>query len=86
MAPVTDEMRARYSLDAQQQGVVATAVAIGSVAADNDINAGAPIVQVRDTAVATPDDVLTRVSNERGQKRPFVRMLLSEPWGSVGCH
>jgi hypothetical protein len=28
-------------------------VAIGSVAADNDINAGAPIVQVRDTAVAT---------------------------------
>jgi serine protease Do len=81
MAPVTPEMRARYNLDAQQQGVVATAVAIGSVAADNNINAGTVIMQVRDTAVATPDDVLTRVSNERGQKRPFVPMLLSEPAG-----
>jgi hypothetical protein len=37
------------------------------------------IVQVHDTVVATPDDILTGVSNERGQKRPFVPMLLSEP-------
>ncbi|HEY2618990.1 MAG TPA: trypsin-like peptidase domain-containing protein [Acetobacteraceae bacterium] len=81
MAPVTPEMRARYNLDAQQQGVVATAVAIGSVAADNDINAGTVIVQVRDTIVDTLNDVLTSVSIERGQKRPFVPMLLSEPSG-----
>jgi hypothetical protein len=39
------------------------------------------IVQVRDTAVASPDDVLTAVANERSQKRPSVPMLLSEPTG-----
>jgi hypothetical protein len=34
MEAVTPELRARYNLDARQQGVVATAVAMGSVAAD----------------------------------------------------
>ena len=64
------------------QGIyVATAVAIGSAAADNDINAGAVIVQVRDTVVASPDDVLRSVANERAQKRSSVPMLLSEPDG-----
>ena len=81
MESVTPELRARYNLDARQQGVVATAVAMGSVAADNTINAGAVIVQVRDTAVASPDDVLTAVANERSQKRTSVPMLLSEPAG-----
>jgi serine protease Do len=81
MEAVTPELRARYNLDARQQGVVATAVAMGSVAADKTINAGAVIVQVRDTAVASPDDVLTAVANERSQKRPSVPMLLSEPTG-----
>jgi S1-C subfamily serine protease len=81
MESVTPELRARYNLDARQQGVVATAVAMGSVAADNAINAGAVIVQVRDTAVASPDDVLTAVADEHSQKRPSVPMLLSEPTG-----
>ena len=81
MAPITPELRARYHLDARQQGVVATAVAIGSAAADNDINAGAVIVQVRDTLVASPDDVLRSVANERARKRSSVPMLLSEPDG-----
>ena len=81
MAAVTPELRTKYNLDARQQGVVATAVAMGSVAADNTINPGAVIVQVRDTAVASPDDVLTAVANERSQKRPSVPMLLSEPTG-----
>jgi serine protease Do len=78
MAAVTPELRARYNLDAQQQGVVAIAVAMGSVAADNGINAGAVIVQVRDTVVASPEDVLKSVNNERLQKRPSVPVLLSE--------
>jgi serine protease Do len=81
MAPVTAQVRARYNLDAGQQGVVATAVAIGSLAADNDINAGTVIVQVRDTPVASPDDVLQGVASERAQKRTSVPMLLSEPAG-----
>jgi serine protease Do len=78
MAAVTPEIRARYNLDAQQEGVVATAVAMGSVAADNGINAGAVIVQVRDTAVVSPDDVLKSVNNEREQKHLSVPILLSE--------
>ncbi len=81
MAAITPELRAKYHLEAQQQGVVITGVAIGGAAANAKINAGAVIVQVRDTAVASPDDFVKTVDGERKQMHPFVPMLLAEPAG-----
>ncbi len=80
-AAITPELRAKYRLNAQQQGAVITGVAIGSTAADNGINAGSIVVQVRDTVVTSPDDVLRDFDSERKQKQPFVPMLISEPSG-----
>jgi serine protease Do len=80
-AAVTPELRARYHLGAQQQGVVVTGVAIGSTAANNDINAGALIEQIRDVPVGSPDDVMKSVDNERKQQHQFVPILLAEPSG-----
>jgi serine protease Do len=81
MEAITPELRARYKLDTQQQGAVVTGVAIGSAAADNGINAGSVIVQVRDSVVTSPEDVLRNVEDERNQKHSAVPMLISEPSG-----
>jgi len=81
MAAITPELRAKYGLDPQQQGVLITGVGIGSAAANSNINAGAVIVQVRDTVVSSPDDVLKVVDDQRKQLQPFVSMLMAEPSG-----
>jgi serine protease Do len=81
MAAISPELRAKFHLDEQQQGVVITGVVIGSEAANDKINAGSVIVQVRDTAVASPDDVLKAIDGERGQMHPFVPILIAEPAG-----
>ncbi len=81
MAAITPELRAKYHLNDQQQGVVITGIAIGSTAANAKINAGTVIVQVRDTAVASPDDVVKLADGERKQMHPFVPMLIAEPSG-----
>ncbi len=81
MAPIAPDLRARYGIDANRQGVVITAVAIGSEAADLDINAGMVILRVRDTPVSLPEEVLNLVETDRLQKRPFVPMLFWSPAG-----
>jgi serine protease Do len=81
LSPVTPELRAKYNLGSQQKGAVVTAVAIGSEAADRGINAGVVIVQVRGTPVASPEDLLKSVENERQRKSPYVPMLIADSDG-----
>jgi serine protease Do len=81
MAALTPELRARYKLDEHQVGALITGVAIGSTAADNNINAGSVIVQVRGAVVTSPDDVLEDIGKEREQKKSSLPMLLAEPSG-----
>ena len=81
LSAITPDLRGRFNLDPTVQGVVISAVAMGSEAANRQVDAGAVILAVRDTAVATPSEVLQAVDNERTQKRPFVPMLLSVSGG-----
>jgi serine protease Do len=81
LSAITPDLRVKYKLDPNLQGVVISAVAIGSEAANRQVDAGAVILAVRDTAVTTPGDVLTAVNNERQQKRAFVPILLSVSGG-----
>jgi serine protease Do len=81
MAALSPELRTRYKLDEHQGGALITGVAIGSTAADSNINAGSVIVQVRGAVVTSPDDVLADIGTEREQKRSAVPVLLSEPSG-----
>jgi serine protease Do len=83
MSAITPELRAKYNLGPNKQGVVVTAVAMGSEAADRGIDAGLVILKVRDTAVASPEDVTKSVAAERQQKRPFVPLQFSD---SDGVH
>ncbi len=69
MAAISPELRAKYHLSEQQQGAVITGVAIGSVAANANINAGSVIMQVRGMAVTSPDDVVKYADAARQQKR-----------------
>jgi serine protease Do len=81
LSAATPDLRAKFNLGSSQQGVVISAVAIGSQAANRQVDAGAVILAVRDTAVSTPGDVLKAVDNERQQKRAFVPLLLSVSGG-----
>ena len=81
MASITPELRDKYKLKAQQSGVVVTGVAIGSSAANDKINAGSLIQQVRDTAVSSPADVQKALDDERKLQRRSVPMLIAEPSG-----
>jgi serine protease Do len=81
IAAITPELRDKYKLGADQQGVVITGVAIGSAAANGKINAGSVIEQVRDTVVTSPDNVEKAVNGEREQRYTSVPMLLAEPSG-----
>ncbi len=81
LSAITPDLRARFKLDPTQQGVVISAVALGSEAANRQVDAGAVILAVRDTAVTTPAEVLKAVDNERQQKHPFVPVLLSVSGG-----
>jgi serine protease Do len=81
LAALTPELRAKYKLDEQQKGALITGVAIGSTAADHDIDAGSVIVQVRRTLVTSPDDLLENIGKEREQKKSSVPMLIAEPSG-----
>jgi serine protease Do len=76
LSAITPELRAQYKLAATQPGVLVTGVAIGSEAANIGIDAGAVIVRVRDATVATPEDLVQRVADERQQNRAFMPVLL----------
>ena len=82
LSPLTAELRTKYKLDDKQKGVVITAVALGSEAADLDIDAGLVVMRVRGVAVKTPEEFRKAVEAERQQKRSFVPMLISGSEGS----
>lgn len=81
LAPITADLRAKYRLSAGYHGVVVTGVVIGSEAADRGINTGAVILRVRDTPVASPEEVYESLAREREQKRAAVPMLISDADG-----
>lgn len=77
MSAITPDLRTKYKLNAGQQGVIITAVAIGGDAANQSIDAGMVIEKVRDAVVSAPEDVLKSVQTDRQQRRTFVPMLIS---------
>ena len=78
VSSITPELRARYQLAASQRGVVTTGVAIGSVAANRNINAGTVILRMRDTPIASPAEFRSSIDNERAHKHTFAPMLISQ--------
>jgi serine protease Do len=77
LASITPELRAQYKLGANADGVLVTALALGSEAADLEVNAGSVITRVREASVKSPEDFRKAVDAERQQKRRVVPLLIS---------
>jgi serine protease Do len=76
VAPVTDELRARYKLDDKQKGVVITDVAAAGIAADRGLKPGDVIVEVSQQAVMAPADVQKQLAEARDKNKKTVLLLV----------
>ncbi len=80
-AAITDDLRTKYSLSADQKGVVVTDVTNNGAAAGRGLKAGDVIVEVQQETVATPADVQDRVDRYRKLSRKTVLMLVQNSDG-----
>jgi serine protease Do len=81
LAPITQALRDKYSLSADQTGVVVASVSGGGVAAGQGVKAGDVIVEVQQEPVASPADVASKVDGLRKQKRKTALMLIQNSEG-----
>jgi serine protease Do len=80
---ITQETRDKFSLSANQKGVVVTGVTGGSAASDKGLKAGDVIVEVSQEEVKTPEDVRAKVDQARKDGKSNVLMLVQN---SDGLH
>ena len=81
VSPITAALREKFQLNPGQKGVVITDVAQGGVAAERGIKAGDVIVEVQQTEVSSPDEVMKKVEAQRMQDRKSVLMLIQSQDG-----
>jgi serine protease Do len=81
LAPITQEMKDKFSLGADQKGVVITDVAPNSSAAERGLKAGDVIVEVQQGEVTSPADVQQKVDTVKKESRRSVLMLIQRQDG-----
>ena len=81
LAPLTDELRDKFKIGADQKGVVVTDVTPDGAAAGRGLKPGDVIVEVQQEAVSTPADVQERMDRYRKQNRKTVLMLVQSSEG-----
>jgi len=83
LAPMSDELRQQYKIGEKVDGVVVTAVAPDSNAAERGIAPGIVIVEVAQERVKTLSDVVKRIEAMKKQARRSVLLLLSDASGEL---
>jgi serine protease Do len=81
LAPITQDMKDKFSLGTEQKGVVITDVSPNSSAAERGLKAGDVIVEVQQGEVTTPADVQQKVDSVRKESRKSVLMLIQRQDG-----
>jgi len=81
LAPITQEMKDKFSLGADQKGVVITDVTPKSSAAERGLKPGDVIVEVQQGEVTSPADVQQKVDSVRKESRKSVLMLIQRQDG-----
>jgi serine protease Do len=81
LAPISQELRDKYQLGADQKGVVVTDVAPNGPAAERGVKPGDVVVEVQQGEVGTPADVQQRVDSVRKENRKSVLMLIQRQDG-----
>ncbi len=76
VAPLSDELRTRFKLDAKQKGVVITDVGQDGTAADRGLKPGDVIVEVQQQSVASPADIQKRLSDARSSGKKSALLLV----------
>lgn len=77
LAPLTENMRQAFEIEADAEGVVVAEVSEDSAASDRGFEAGDVIVEVGQEPVKKPEEVLAKIKSAREQGRKTVLMLVS---------
>ena len=77
LAPMSQDAKRRYKLDAKLEGVVVTDVAADSPAGQKNMRAGDVITEVAQQKVSSPDDVAARIDAERKAGHKVVLLQVS---------
>ncbi len=81
LAPMSQDAKDKYSLGADQKGVVITDVSPNSSAAERGLKAGDVIVEVQQGEVTSPADVQQKVDSVKKENRKSVLMLIQRQDG-----
>ena len=81
LAPITPDTKDKFSLNADQKGVVITDVSPNSSAAERGLKAGDVIVEVQQGEVASPAEVQQKVDTVKKENRKSVLMLIQRQDG-----
>ena len=65
LAPLTDELRTKFNIDAKLKGVIVLEVDPDSAAAQKSVKIGDVIVEAAQDTVSTPDDVSKSIEKVR---------------------
>ena len=76
LSAITPELREKFELGENANGVMVVQVEPDSMAAEKGIRPGDVIVEVGQEEVATPDDVIAKVDEQRAQNKNTVLLLL----------
>jgi serine protease Do len=83
LAPLTDALRQKYGINDRIEGVIITAVAPNSPAAEKKVKPGDVIVEVTQEEVRQPKDVVARLEAVKRSGRGRVLLLLSDAKGEL---
>jgi serine protease Do len=81
VATITDDLRGKYSIAADQKGVVVTEVTSNGAAAGRGLKQGDVVVEVQQETVASPQDIEDRVQKYTKMGRKTVLMLVQNSDG-----
>lgn len=77
LGKITDEARKSFNIGESVEGVLVTAVEAGSEAEEKSVKPGEVILQVSQTDVTEPDQVLERIKELKSEGRRTVMLLVS---------
>jgi serine protease Do len=82
LSALTGDLRQRYNVPAEQEGVLVTAVDPWSTADERGIRGGDLVLKVQMAAVRTPGDLIARLQDLRLQGRRYVLLLVRDEDGN----
>ena len=82
-AELSDEARTEYSISEDVEGVLISEVEEGSTAAEKGIVAGNVVVEIAQSAVDTPEDVIERLDELKDDGRRNALLMVASPTGEL---